>query len=95
VTQTEVHNRLDLLRELLLSVRLSTGSDKSLLIISIDTKEAEIINEIESFEHSAVMIIYHPYSMQFYRDQYPATDRRDCTRGMELILVDFPFLILW
>ena len=78
----QVHNRLDLLRELLTSVSLMKGAEQSLLIISMDTKEDKIINEIEQFNHCATMVIYHPYSMQFFNDQYPATDRRDCTRAM-------------
>lgn len=79
----QVHNRLDLLRELFGSVKLSSESENSLLIISMDTKESDIIKEISLFDHCALIVIYHPFSMQFYRDQYPATDTRDCSRDQK------------
>ena len=49
------------------------GIEQTLLIVSIDTREAEIISFLESVSFAPLLIIYHPYSMAFFKGQYPET----------------------
>merc|ERR1712227_1199528 len=79
----QVHNRLDLLRECFKSIAEVKGIEQTLLIVSIDTREAEIISFLESVSFAPLLIIYHPYSMAFFKGQYPETDINDCTRDQK------------
>ena len=80
-----VHNRKDFLRMLLKSLRSVKYINTALVVISIDIydeKINELIQGIFEIEPSVCFtIIYHPYSMAFYQNQYPAEDPRDCSRG--------------
>ena len=84
----KVHNRKDFLRILLESIRSVKHINTALVVISIDIydeKMNELIREIFEIEQIVCFtIIYHPYSMAFYHDQYPAEDPRDCSRGRSL-----------
>ena len=92
-----VHDRLDLLKVLLDSLKSVRGIQKSLLVISLDT----LIPEIEDYLKTNVnfcqlAIIHHPFSMAFYKvpskcetfkvktafqDQFPAQSPNDCPKG--------------
>ena len=49
----------------------------------MDTTNSEIEVEIQNINFIAVLTIYHPFSMEFYTNQYPNTDPKDCTRDQK------------
>ena len=73
------------------SIRSVKHINTALVVISIDIydeKMNELIREIFEIEQIVCFtIIYHPYSMAFYHNQYPAEDPRDCSRGRSLVQV--------
>ena len=70
---------------LLKSIRSVKHINTALVVISIDIYD-ETINELirgilEIEPIVCFTIIYHPYSMAFYHNQFPAEDPHDCSRG--------------
>ena len=55
-----------------------------MIVVSVDVYDQKLIETIES-ELSTIChsIVYHPYSMSFWSNQYPAEDPRDCSRDQK------------
>jgi alpha-1,6-mannosyl-glycoprotein beta-1,2-N-acetylglucosaminyltransferase len=79
----QVHNRKEFLEILFESLKKTEEIEKSLTVISIDVYDDVINRMINSIDFGCFVQIYHPFSMSFYLNQYPAEDPRDCTRDQK------------
>ncbi|CBY15221.1 unnamed protein product [Oikopleura dioica] len=74
----QVHDRLDLLKVLLDSLKSVRGIEKSFLVISLDTLIPEIEEYLKNYvTFCKLAIIHHPFSMAFYKGQFPAESPLD------------------
>lgn len=79
----QVHNRVTYLSHLIDSLRTAQDIDKTLLIFSHDLYNSSINQLVRGIDFCMVMQIFYPYSIQLYSDEFPGTDRRDCSRDIE------------
>ena len=80
----QVHKRIDFLSMLLTSLEKATKSSEILVVISVDVYDPKLIEVLESkLTTICYTVVYHPYSMSFWRDQYPAEDPHDCSRDQK------------
>lgn len=86
----QVHNRIDFLQILLKSLRAVKDINTALVVISVDIFDEKMNEQIrQTLQAEPVIcfsIIYHPFSMAFYKDQYPAQDSNDCSRDQKIKL---------
>ena len=78
----QVHERFDFLKILLESLIGAKGS--YFVVISADVYDEGLLTLVRSTLGDVChSIVFHSYSMAFWRDQYPAEDPRDCTRDQK------------
>ncbi|CBY42871.1 unnamed protein product, partial [Oikopleura dioica] len=81
----QVHDRLDLLKVLLDSLKSVRGIEKSFLVISLDTLIPEIEEYLKNYvTFCKLAIIHHPFSMAFYKGQFPAESPTDCPKDLKV-----------
>eukprot|EP00092_Neocalanus_flemingeri_P008127 GFUD01008767.1.p1 GENE.GFUD01008767.1~~GFUD01008767.1.p1 ORF type:complete len:538 (+),score=109.14 GFUD01008767.1:270-1883(+) len=80
VIVVQVHNRLKYLRELIRSLSLAVGIDKTLLIFSHDVWDEELNVLVRSIDFSQTLQIFYPFSLQTHTHTFPGESTKDCPR---------------
>lgn len=77
----QVHNRLQYLRHLIVSLSQAKEIDKCLLIFSHDFWEESINQLISSIDFAKTLQIFYPHSIQTHPNQFPGETPNDCPRN--------------
>jgi len=81
VIAIQVHNRLQYLRQLIISLSAAQGIDKTLIIFSHDFYDEGINELINSIDFAKTMQIFYPYSIQTHPSEFPGESPNDCPRN--------------
>lgn len=80
VIAIQVHNRLQYLRQLIVSLSQARHIEKSLLIFSHDFWDPAINSLISSIDFAKYIQIFYPYSIQTHPNEFPGESPNDCPR---------------
>jgi hypothetical protein len=80
VIAIQVHNRLEYLRQLIVSLSQAEGIETTLLIFSHDFWDADVNRLVESVDFAKCMQIFYPYSIQTHPNAFPGDSPGDCPR---------------
>lgn len=78
----QVHSRTNYLKVLIESLKQTEHIQDTLLIFSHDLYLKEINDLIESIDFCATLQIFYPYSLQIYKNKFPARDPNDCNANI-------------
>jgi len=81
VVAIQVHNRLQYLRQLIISLSASQGIEKTLIVFSHDFYDEAINNLVNSVDFAKTMQIFYPYSIQTHPKEFPGESPNDCPRN--------------
>ncbi|XP_076058262.1 alpha-1,6-mannosyl-glycoprotein 2-beta-N-acetylglucosaminyltransferase-like isoform X3 [Oratosquilla oratoria] len=82
VIVVQVHDRLEYLRHLIVSLAQARDIDTVLLIFSHDVFDDEINKLVTTIDFCKVMQIFYPMSLQTHPREFPGEGPNDCTRNM-------------
>ena len=74
----QVHNRLAYLRQLVTSLSLVRGIEKTLLVFSHDYWDEAINALVASVDFAMAVQIFYPFSVQTHPREFPGTAEGDC-----------------
>ena len=77
----QVHDRLEYLKQLFVSLEVNELIRDTLIITSHDLYTDEIHQFVSSVSFTRVIPIYYPYSQQIYSDIFPGRDPNDCPKS--------------
>jgi len=77
----QVHNRLQYLRQLVISLSQASGIDKTLIIFSHDFWDDAINDLVNSVDFAKTMQIFYPFSIQTHPNEFPGESPHDCPRN--------------
>ena len=77
----QVHNRLQYLRQLVISLSQASGIDKTLIIFSHDYWDDAINDLVNSVDFAKTMQIFYPFSIQTHPNEFPGESPHDCPRN--------------
>ncbi|TRY76203.1 hypothetical protein TCAL_11555 [Tigriopus californicus] len=80
VIAIQVHNRLQYLRQLIVSLSQARDIEKSLLVFSHDFWDPAINSLISSIDFAKYIQIFYPYSIQTHPNEFPGESPDDCPR---------------
>ncbi|XP_066985226.1 alpha-1,6-mannosyl-glycoprotein 2-beta-N-acetylglucosaminyltransferase-like isoform X1 [Macrobrachium rosenbergii] len=80
VIAVQVHNRLEYLRHLIVSLAQARDIDSVLLIFSHDYFDEDINQLITTIDFCKVMQIFYPHSLQTHPHSFPGESQGDCPR---------------
>ncbi|XP_068220359.1 alpha-1,6-mannosyl-glycoprotein 2-beta-N-acetylglucosaminyltransferase-like isoform X2 [Palaemon carinicauda] len=80
VIAVQVHNRLEYLRHLIVSLAQARDIDSVLLIFSHDFFDEDINQLITTIDFCKVMQIFYPHSLQTHPHSFPGESQGDCPR---------------
>ncbi|KAK8722825.1 hypothetical protein OTU49_012066, partial [Cherax quadricarinatus] len=80
VIAVQVHNRLEYLRHLIVSLAQARDIDSVLLIFSHDYFDEDINQLITTIDFCKVMQIFYPHSLQTHPNSFPGESPGDCPR---------------
>ncbi|KAK4321555.1 hypothetical protein Pmani_007672 [Petrolisthes manimaculis] len=80
VIAVQVHNRLEYLRHLIVSLAQARDIDSVLLIFSHDYYDEDINQLITTIDFCKVMQIFYPHSLQTHPHTFPGESPGDCPR---------------
>lgn len=78
----QVHDRLNYLRHLIISMAQAKGIEEVLLVFSHDVWNEEINYLIQNVDFCRVMQIFYPYSIQIHPHSFPGESPDDCPRNI-------------
>lgn len=79
----QAHDRPEMLKKLLYSLRYARGIESSTLVISRDKFSLEMDAVLDKdIDFCRYIEIFCPFSMQLYPDQFPGGDHNDCPRDL-------------
>lgn len=81
VIAVQVHNRLEYLRHLIVSLAQARDIDSVLLIFSHDNFDEDINQLVTTIDFCKVMQIFYPHSLQTHPDSFPGESPGDCPRN--------------
>ncbi|XP_042875548.1 alpha-1,6-mannosyl-glycoprotein 2-beta-N-acetylglucosaminyltransferase-like isoform X3 [Penaeus japonicus] len=81
VIAVQVHNRLEYLRHLIVSLAQARDIDTVLLIFSHDNFDEDINQLVTTIDFCKVMQIFYPHSLQTHPDSFPGESPGDCPRN--------------
>ena len=79
----QVHNRIQYLRQLIVSLSQARGIESALLIFSHDFWDPEINRLVASVDFAKTMQIFYPYSIQTHASEFPGESKNDCPRDVK------------
>lgn len=77
----QVHNRLQYLRQLIISLSQASGIDNTLIIFSHDFWDDKINDLVNSVDFAKTMQIFYPFSIQTHPSEFPGESVEDCPRN--------------
>lgn len=77
----QVHNRLQYLRQLIISFSQAKDIDRTLIIFSHDFWDDQLNELVESIDFAKILQIFYPYSIQTHTDIFPGESANDCPRN--------------
>ncbi|XP_018332311.1 alpha-1,6-mannosyl-glycoprotein 2-beta-N-acetylglucosaminyltransferase isoform X2 [Agrilus planipennis] len=83
VIVVQVHDRINYLRHLIVSLAQVTDIAQVLLIFSHDFYDEEINGLVQSIDFCKVIQIFYPFSIQTHPNEFPGEDPKDCPRNMK------------
>lgn len=81
VIAVQVHDRIEYLRQLIVSLSGARGIHKCLIIFSHDVWDDQINKLVRSIDYAMVMQIFYPFSLQTHPYSFPGESSRDCPRN--------------
>ena len=81
IVAVQVHNRLQYLRQLIISLSQATGIDKTLIIFSHDFWDEDVNDLVNSVDFAKTMQIFYPFSIQTHPNEFPGESPHDCPRN--------------
>ena len=79
----QVHNRIQYLRQLIVSLSQARGIESALLVFSHDFWDPEINRLVASVDFAKTMQIFYPYSIQTHASEFPGESKNDCARDLK------------
>jgi alpha-1,6-mannosyl-glycoprotein beta-1,2-N-acetylglucosaminyltransferase len=76
----QVHNRLQYLRQLIVSLSQARDIEKTLIVFSHDFWDAEMNRLVASVDFAMTLQIFYPYSIQTHPNEFPGQSEQDCPR---------------
>ena len=81
IVAIQCHNRLQYLRQLVISLSRASGIDKMLIVFSHDYWDNDINNLVNSIDFAKTIQIFYPFSIQTHPNQFPGESSHDCPRN--------------
>ena len=81
IIAVQVHNRLQYLRQLIISLSQAQGIDKTLIVFSHDYWDENINDLVNSVDFAKTMQIFYPFSIQTHPNEFPGESPHDCPRN--------------
>ncbi len=83
VIAVQVHNRLQYLRQLIVSLSQARDIERTLIVFSHDFWDPEINRLVASVDFAMTTQIFYPYSIQTHPGDFPGESKSDCPRNMK------------
>jgi len=83
VIVVQVHDRLQYLRQLIISFSQAKDIDRTLIIFSHDVWDEEVNQLINSIDFAKILQIFYPYSIQTHSNTFPGESPNDCPRNVK------------
>ncbi|CAG9813297.1 unnamed protein product [Phaedon cochleariae] len=83
VIVVQIHDRINYLRYLIVSLAQAPGISHTLLIFSHDYYDEQMNSLVQSIDFCKVIQIFYPYSIQAHPKEFPGEDPKDCPRDMK------------
>merc|ERR1711997_622635 len=81
IVAIQCHNRLQYLRQLVISMGQAAGIDKTLIVFSHDYWDDAINDLVNSVDFAKTMQIFYPFSIQTHPNEFPGESSHDCPRN--------------
>ena len=81
IVAIQCHNRLQYLRQLVISLSQAAGIDKTLIVFSHDYWDDAINDLVNSVDFAKTMQIFYPFSIQTHPNEFPGESSHDCPRN--------------
>ena len=81
IVAIQCHNRLQYLRQLVISLSQAAGIDKTLIVFSHDYWDDAINDLVNSVDFAKTMQIFYPFSIQTHPNKFPGESSHDCPRN--------------
>jgi len=81
VIVVQVHNRIQYLRQLVISFSQARDIEKTLLVFSHDFWDPEINDLVASIDFAKTLQIFYPFSIQTHQNTFPGESKNDCPRN--------------
>lgn len=81
VIVVQVHNRLQYLRQLIISLSQAKDIEKTLIVFSHDFWEPEVNDLVASVDFAKTLQIFYPFSIQTHPHTFPGQSINDCPRN--------------
>ena len=81
IVAIQCHNRLQYLRQLVISLSQAAGIDKTLIVFSHDYWDDAINDLVNSVDFAKTMQIFYPFSIQTHPNVFPGESSHDCPRN--------------
>ena len=81
VIVVQVHNRLQYLRQLIISFSQARDIEKTLIIFSHDFWDPAINDLVASVDFAKTLQIFYPFSIQTHQNTFPGESKNDCPRN--------------